>query len=361
MHEVLEPERLSNNVYGMLVHVVDSPEGETISRRPPSRPNELHTLRDEVRGRLGTYDLLHRLGSGGMGEVFLARPADGDTDQTPVALKRVLPGLSHQEEMRQLFVDEARLTARMAHDGLAPAIDTDFAASDGFFTLPFNEGIPLTTLLRAAARNGQPLPDGAALQVVQSVATALHYAHELLGANRRPLDVVHCDVSPGNVLISRNGTVKLIDWGIARGRHLTRGLPEMARGTLGYSSPEQASGKRVDRRSDVFSVGVMMWELTTMRRLFRGVNRADTALRVANADAPKPSTVRRRYPVDLEEIVMKSLVRDPNERMPSALRLEVAIERYVRRNDVDTSRQTLAGWVAAVTSPEPDAEPDADR
>ncbi len=346
--EIREPEAALGNVCVMLGDIVELMELETVARRPKPTVTPLRPLRDEVRGRLGNYELLHRIGAGGMGEVFLACDASDDGNKTPVALKRILPGLANRLDIKQLFVDEARLTTRMTHRNLVPAMDTSFADSHGFFTMPFVDGIPLTTLLRAAARGGKAIPDGAALRIVQSVATGLHHAHEFARPSGRPLEVVHCDVSPGNVLVSRRGEVKLLDWGIARGHHVTRGLPEMARGTLGYSSPEQSAAKRADRRSDVFSLGVILWELTTMRRLFRGVNRADTALRVANAEVPRPSTVRADYPADLEDITMRALARDKDERLASALSLDIAIERLVRRRELDASRRALAAWVRSI-------------
>lgn len=332
----------------MLGDVVELVETETVTRRARPAAAKLRTLRDEVRGRLGPYELLHRIGSGGMGEVFLACDAREDGNKTPVALKRILPGLANRTDIKELFVDEARVTARMTHRNLVPGMDTSYAESHGFFTMPFVDGMPLSTLLRTAARAGKPLPDGAALAIVQRIATGLHYAHELARPSGRALDVVHCDVSPGNVLVSRRGEVKLLDWGIARGHHVTRGLPEIARGTLGYSSTEQTSGASVDRRSDVFSLGVIAWELTTMRRLFRGVNRADTALRVANAEVPKPSSIRPDYNPELETIVMDALARNKSERLPTALSLDIAIERFVRRNALDASRRALAAWVRDV-------------
>lgn len=336
----------------MLGHIADPMETETVARQPDAPSASLHTLRDEVRGRLGHYELIHRVGSGEMGEVFLASDTRPGANQTPVALKRILPGLADRVDIKQLFVDEAQLTVRMTHRNLVPAMDTSQADSHGFFTMPCVDGVSLTTLLRAAAHGEQPVPDGAALAIVQSIATGLHYGHELARPSGRPLHNVHCDVSPQNVLISRRGEVKLIDWGIARGHHVTRGLPEIARGTLGYCSPEHTGGGSVDRRSDVFSLGVLLWELTTMRRLFRGVNRADTALRVANAEIPTPSSVRPRYPADLETIAMRALARNVDERLVSALNLDINIERYVRKHEIDASRAALARWVCTVLAPD---------
>ena len=335
----------------MLADAVELLEAETVVRKRNQKLVPMRTLRDEVRGRLGEYELLHRIGSGGMGEVFLACEATFAGNKTPVALKRILPGLGHRIELEQLFFDEARLTTRMTHRNLVPAMDIGSARTHGFFTMPFVDGIPLSTLLRASAHRSLAVPQGAAIAIAQGVANGLHYAHELASSSGRTLGVVHCDVSPTNVLVSRHGEVKLVDWGIARGHHVTRGLPEMVRGTLGYASPEQTSGRRVDRRSDVFSIGVILWELTTMRRLFRGVNRADTALRVANADIPRPSTVRPGYSSELEDIVMRTLARDKDDRVPSALRLDIALERYVRRHDVDASRRALAVWVRNALDP----------
>lgn len=283
-----------------------------------------------------------------MGEVFVAVCTAAGGSRTPVALKRILPALSTRQDARPLLVDEARLSCFMTHRNLVPALDIAPAATEGFFTMPYVEGDNLLSLLRIAARCGQPLGDDTALAIVQGVATGLHYAHEITGNGGRPMGIVHCDVSPSNVIITPTGEVKLIDWGIARGQHVTRGLPEMARGTLGYSSPEHTHGRRVDRRSDVFSLGVLLWELSTMRRLFKGVNRADTAMRVANAEVPAPSSVRPDYPVALQEIVMRALARDPEGRFASALRLDIELERFARRHALANTARTLATWVAHV-------------
>lgn len=301
---------------------------------------------------MGTYELLHRIGSGGMGEVFLACDSGRGASKAPVALKRVLRGLAHREDVRRLFVDEARLTTRMTHRCLVPALDITCARSHGFFTMPFVDGLPLTTLVRSALQRDEALPLGAALAIVQGVATGLHFAHELASADMRSLGVIHCDVSPSNVLINRRGGVHLIDWGIARGSHVTRSLTRLARGTLGYSSPQQCCDGALDRRSDIFSIGILLWELTTMRRLFRGVNKADTMLRVANGDVPRPSTLVEGYCPELEAIVMRTLARDPASRFDTALQLELVLERYASRKGVDLSRRALATWVHSATNPQ---------
>lgn len=315
-----------------------------------------------MQASLGTYRVVRKLGQGGMADVFLVRrivPGQSPLAQDQeVALKRVRPELAANAEYGEMLLEEARLGAALQHPNLVEAYDVGNYEGQLFFTMELIRGPELKEIVRQAAKVVGRLEPQHALGIVSGVAAGLHYAHELRTASGTPLRTVHLDVCPTNVLVNDEGYVKLIDFGIAKTdrkalqRLIEEGswvgpLPQqvddkLRRGTMAYMSPEQCIGAPVDRRSDIFSLGVILWELTVWRRLFRGSSQAEVFERIVNQDAPAPSQVVADYPPALEAIVMRALRRNPQERYQTALELQEALEDFAFAEGLHTSPTRLA-------------------
>jgi serine/threonine-protein kinase len=311
----------------------------TVRRRPPER--------HPVGGTLGGHPLLQRIGSGGMGRVDLSSARVDGTPQL-VALKRPLPHASADPILRALFVAEARTLARLCHPNLAGPVQTDSAASRGYFTMELVDGWTLTELVRAAVRVGAAIPVGVTLAIAKSICRGLHALHETRDERRRRLELVHGDISPSNVMITREGEVKLIDFGLTQSAHAPPIKRQGFLGTAGYMSPEQVERGRVDRTSDIFSLGIILWELSTQCRLFRANDAAESAARIVAGDIPWPSEVRPGFCEALERIVMRTLSLDVQERYETAMRLELVLDRYARGEAIRATRSVLAQWVREV-------------
>ena len=276
---------------------------------------------------VGRFEILRPLGAGGMARVYLAR----DTltrDSRLVAVKILgdaypVSALSH----------EAQLIASLQHPHIAQLIDAG-VSPDGvhYLVVEYVHGVSLREVLESARAAGTWLPPAFGMSVVAAAAAALHHAHERVGRDGRPLGIVHRDVAPSNLMIGYDGTVKLIDFGIAwsrvREEETRKGL---VKGKLGYMSPEQILGHPVDRRSDVFSLGVVAYEATAQARAFRAQSEHSTARRVLHGDVRPPSAARPGYPADLAQVVMFALATDREARYPSCEEMGRAMVRVAAR------------------------------
>lgn len=304
--------------------------------------------------RLGRYELLRRLGSGGMAEVHLARAAGLEGFQKLVVCKRILPHLSADPEFVRMFLAEARLAAILDHPNVVQVFDIGKDGRDYFFTMEYVYGENLHTLLKAVRRRGEALPLEHALTVAIGAASGLHYAHERVGFDGMPLQIVHRDVSPTNVMITYDGCVKMADFGIAKVTSRTDVTQAgIRKGKVPYMSPEQCRAEQLDRRSDVFAIGIALYEITTMQRLFDGDNEFGVMNRIVNGDVPPPSTKREGYPKELERIVMKALARDRDKRYATAAELVADLERFARDRRMRIGQAALGEFMHAMFEPRP--------
>jgi len=305
-------------------------------------------------GQLGRYTLLHRLATGGMAEIFLAKTSGIEGFEKIVVLKRILPHLSANELFVSMFLDEARVAANLEHPNIVNVYDIGKAGDDYFFTMAYLHGEDLSNVLREAARAGRGVPLSLALYVVQAVCAGLHYAHEHAALDGTPLGIVHRDVSTTNVLVTYDGGVKLLDFGIAKAANQSKMTQVGVRkGKASYMSPEQCRAEPLDRRSDIFAIGILLWELTTMRGLFRADNELAVMSLIAHYDPPLPSTVVEGYPPELEAIVMKALARDRDQRYPTARALQDDLEGFVRDYRLGTTAGELATLMRELFGPKP--------
>ncbi|HWB78046.1 MAG TPA: protein kinase [Nannocystaceae bacterium] len=304
--------------------------------------------------RLGRYELLRRLGSGGMADVHLARAAGLEGFQKLVVLKRILPHLSADPEFVRMFLAEARLAAILDHPNVVQVFDIGKENRDYFFTMEYVYGENLHTLLKVVRRRGDALPLEHALTVGIGAASGLHYAHERVGFDGMPLQIVHRDVSPTNVMITYDGCVKMADFGIAKVTSRTDVTRAgIRKGKVPYMSPEQCRAEPLDRRSDVFAIGIALYECTTMQRLFEGDNEFGVMNRIVNGDVPLPSTKREGYPKELERIVMKALARDRDKRYATGAELAADLERFARDRRIRIGQAALGEYMHAMFEPRP--------
>lgn len=289
--------------------------------RDPDAPKSL--------GTVGRYSLRRELASGGMATVYLASLTGPHGFEKVVAVKRIHPHLKKDRRFVEMFLDEARVAALIHHPNVCAV--ADFGEEDGtpYLVMEYLQGESLSSVLRAA-RTGGGVPFWLAARIVHDAARGLHAAHELRGPDGHPLGVVHRDVSPQNIFVLYDGITKVVDFGVARarGRLTVTGTNEV-KGKLPYMSPEQYDGENVDRRTDVWALGVVLWETTVGRRLFRADNDGATIARVLHKPVPRPSEVRADYPPELEAIVMRCLERDVTVRYPSAEALAEDLEAFM--------------------------------
>jgi serine/threonine protein kinase len=306
---------------------------------------------DDAVRRLGRFQIIGRLATGGMAEVYLALSGELPGFRTLIVVKRILPHLASNGQFIRMFLDEARLAALLDHPNVVRIIEVGRDGEEYFLAMELVQGKPLSAVLRKAARERRPPTPALAAYLIAQAASGLGYAHGLTGGDGQPLGVVHRDVSPQNVLISFEGAVKLIDFGVARafGR-VAHTSPGGLKGKIEYMSPEQASAEEVDHRADVFALGVVLWEVLTGRRLFRRETELATMRAIVDDPIPKPSEVAE-VPPELEAVVMRALRKRRDARYASAHEMALALERYAFAND-GFSPQQVAGYMKGLFAPE---------
>ncbi len=286
------------------------------------------TLLPRSQRQFGRFTLICRLASGGMANLYLARLAGQGGFEKLIAIKRIHDHLCEDRDFIQMFIDEARLAARISHPNVVQVIELDRVEGAHYIAMEYLDGESLSALLARA----HPAPVLAA-RVVASAAAGLHAAHELRDPQGVLLGVVHRDVSPQNVLIGYQGAVKVVDFGVARARgnlHVTD--TGTLKGKAAYMSPEQIrASDSVDRRSDVFALGIVLYEASTRRRLFKCEGEVETLQRVLDGEIPPPSRLLPGYPGELERIVLRALERDPARRYPTAEAMQADLERFIGR------------------------------
>lgn len=284
--------------------------------------------------RLGEYELLLPIGHGGMAEVWAARAWGGDSAEL-FAIKVIHPSFAKRSEFVRMFFAEADLLKSIRHPNVVDVYDAQHTQGLVFMVLEWIDGDSLHELIAEAGKR-RPVPADLAVRIIADAALGLHAAHELCALDGTLAGVVHQDISPHNILIRSDGMVKLVDFGVAK---VIGGVEHQAaafglRGKFSYMSPEQALSLPLDRRSDVFSLGIVLYELTTGRRLFLGRNEAHTMQLVVSGEIPRPSQFVHDYPPTLEYIVMKALERRFQKRYPNAEELRLDLEAYLREQRV---------------------------
>jgi eukaryotic-like serine/threonine-protein kinase len=292
----------------------------------------------------GPYRLQRRLARGGMAEVFLARHLGAEGFERRVAIKRILPHLSDSEEFRSMFLDEARLAAQLTHPNVVHIYDFGRAGDYDFIAMEFVDGVDIGQLIRRGRKH--PVPFELAARVLADVTGALGYAHRMSDAQGRPLKLVHRDVSPQNVLVSYDGVVKLVDFGIAKAAFAAgRTRPGVVKGKYAYMSPEQVEGKTLDGRSDVFSAGICLYELVTGVPLFRRDDVTASMREIRDGKPIVPERYRPDVPDALVAIMRRALARSRDDRYADAEAMQAELERYLKSADALATSSELGAYL----------------
>ena len=278
----------------------------------------------------GKYQLLKKLATGGMAEVFLARQSAVKGAPELVVVKRILPHLAREPEFIQMFLNEARIASRFSHPNIAQIYDLGQIEGVCFLAMEFVHGEDLGRVMRKAWNSGKWIGRPVAMRIIASACEGLYYAHRKTDESGRPLQVVHRDISPQNFLIGFEGTVKLVDFGIAKAAHVASHTQAGSlKGKFAYMSPEQAAGKDIDQRSDLFSLGLVFYELLTGTRPLKRTSDMATLQAALACDIAPPAGVAE-VSEDLERVVMKALAKSPNDRYPDARAFQRGIDQVMR-------------------------------
>jgi eukaryotic-like serine/threonine-protein kinase len=291
----------------------------------------------------GRYELLERISAGGMAEVFRARDTERDII---VALKRILPQIAEDEEFIEMFEDEARIASQLEHPHIARTLDFGRIEDSYYIAFEYVNGRDMRALFDRCVRIGERPPLPVLIYIFARIGEGLAYAHARKDANGQPVSIVHRDVSPQNIVVSFDGDVKLIDFGIAKAAgKLSRTQVGTLKGKFGYMAPEQIRGTEIDHRVDLFSMGICMWELLTLERLFNAENELLVLEKVRSATIAPPSTKNRDVPPELDRVVLKALAKDVRERYRSAKDLYRDLDKLAQTIGATASREEIARYM----------------
>jgi eukaryotic-like serine/threonine-protein kinase len=294
----------------------------------------------------GKYYLLERINVGGMAEVFKAKTFGVEGFERLLAVKRILPNIAEDEEFIAMFIDEAKIAVQLQHANIATIFDLGKVEDSYFIALEHVHGKDLRSIFDRLRGRGEVMPIQQACYIIMQVCEGLDYAHNKRDAQGRELHLVHRDISPQNVLIGYEGEVKLIDFGIAKAAgKASKTQAGILKGKFGYMSPEQVRGLPIDRRSDIFSVGIVLYELLTNERLFVGESDFSTLEKVRNVEIMPPSSYNKKIPPELERIVLKVLAKDPEDRYQNAIDLHDDLQAFLHKIGEFYSRKDIAAWM----------------
>jgi serine/threonine-protein kinase len=298
--------------------------------------------------RFGKYTLLRRMATGGMAELYLALHRSVAGFEKLIVIKRILPSMNRDRSFIDMLLHEARVAATLSHPNIVQTIDVGQVDGTYFIALEHIHGEDLRSIVRQMRKRGVvEFPVEHAIAIVLGICAGLSYAHERKDLDGTPLEIVHRDISPQNVLVGFAGDVKIVDFGVAKSGTQTgeQTRSGQLKGKVPYMSPEQARGESIDLRSDIFAVGVLLFELTTGRRLFKGANEFETLKLILEKDYPRPSWVIPDYPPALEAIVMKALEKSASTRYSSAREMQSDLEAFVRDQKLPVSSIALAEFM----------------
>jgi serine/threonine protein kinase len=302
--------------------------------------------------QLGRYQILKQLATGDVADVWLARASGLEGFTRHVVIKRIRPELACEERLVEAFLAEARIAGALHHQNVVQVHDVGQQDGAYFFAMEYVHGDDVRGLLARVRERDEQVPLGHAIAIVTATAAGLHHAHEQRGPTGEPLGLVHRDVCPANILLGYDGSVKLVDFGMARA---ALGSTKTASGALklkaSYMSPEQCCGKTVDRRTDTFALGIVLYELVTARRLFKAANEYLTMAAIVEGEVPPPSRFRAELPPSIDEIVLRALAKAPEARYQTAEDLRAALERFALDQQLRTSNKALADYFAARFGP----------
>jgi serine/threonine-protein kinase len=325
-------------VVGGGILILDEAEGAEASehRAPASGRQPI--------AQIGRYALFEQFATGGMATVHFGRLDGAGGFSRVVAIKRLLPHLVKNEDFTQMLLQEARLAARVRHPNVVPTLDVVASKGDVLLVLEYVHGESLSALCRTQAKDKKEhIPLDIAVAVMHGVLQGLQAVHEATDEHGRPLALVHRDISPPNVIVGADGLTRVLDFGIAKAlESIEESMPSRVKGKSGYMSPEQIRGERLTQRSDVFSAGIVLWELLATRRLFMGETEMERMQKILDGNYRGPASYRPDLPPALDAVVLRALERDPEKRYASSHDFAVAIEQAAPGA---ASARKVADWV----------------
>jgi eukaryotic-like serine/threonine-protein kinase len=295
----------------------------------------------------GKYLLLRQLAIGGMAEVYLARQSGPAGFEKECVIKRILPSLAVDQQFVNMFLDEARIAARLSHPNIVQIFDLgSIGEGDYFLAMEHVHGVDMQQIEEAEHSRGGRIPLAIAVRICSNVAEGLEHAHRATDARGNPLGLVHRDVTPSNVIVSFDGVAKILDFGIAKAV-AKKGRTEVGviKGKIPYMSPEQVQGESLDSRSDVFSLGTMLYELTTGHKPFDGEGPADLSMKILHDEPAPPEFYVEHYPRGLTEVVQRAMSKRPAERWQSARDLHEALEEFLLQSGIRTTSHDVAAYL----------------
>jgi len=298
-----------------------------------------------------SYRVTERLESGGMAEVFRGEATSVAGFKKQVAIKRVLPHLASNEKFIRMFLDEARLSARLSHANIVQVFDIGRVENTYFIVMEFIDGVNLKHLVENLRNKRQAFPAALACHIAIKVCEGLQYAHHLHDPDGQDLHIVHRDISPPNVLISRQGEVKIVDFGLAKAAHsVEKTEPGVVKGKFSYLAPETAMGREADAQADIFAVGIMLWEMLAGRKLFQGETDYQTVKMVQEAEVPSLRAINPAVPAELENILAVALAKDKRVRYADAAAFSDELLNFIFGNKMRVGAQDLARVVNEVVA-----------
>jgi eukaryotic-like serine/threonine-protein kinase len=296
--------------------------------------------------RIGRYEVISHLATGGMAQIYLARQTGLGSFERHVVLKTILRERAADQRFVTMFLDEAKLAATLNHQNVAQVYEVDHADGAYFMAMEYVHGENTRAILETTIRRGWTIPQELGIMIISGAAAGLHHAHERRGKNGQPLQIVHRDVSPANVMVGYDGSIKVLDFGIAKAEErATKTIGGTIKGKYGYMSPEQCKGKPIDRRSDIFALGIVLYELSTLRRAFKGNDDFETMKRIVAGDLVLPSTLVPGFPRELEAIILTALASDPGARFQTAQELIEALDAFAVRAKLTGSNTAMSRFM----------------
>ncbi len=284
-----------------------------------------------------------------MAEIYIAQQRGMEGFEKIVVIKTILPNLANNQEFVQMFLDEARLAARLTHPNIVQIYDLGRVGQTYFIAMEYVQGENLRQIARACRKQGKLVPLEHTVKIISQACEGLHHAHTKTDAAGNPLHIVHRDVSPQNILISFEGITKIVDFGIAKAAtQYQETRAGVLKGKYSYMSPEQCSGQNIDARSDVFSLGIVLWELATGTRLYKRDSELQILKDITESPVPPPRQINSQLPAELEAIILKALEKQPAKRFQSALEMHLALEQFAKNRGLTSSTVHLAGFMRAM-------------
>ena len=305
------------------------------------------------------YKILEKLDAGGMAEVFVAESESMKGFKKRVAIKRILPHLTKNQKFVQMFLDEAKLCLQLEHANIVNVFDIGKADASYFIVMEYVDGVNLKKVIESYRRGGKVVPIEQSIYVLREVCEGLAYAHDITDmTTNEALNLVHRDVSPPNILLSKRGEIKLVDFGLAKATsQLEATDPGVVKGKFSYLSPEAASGLNVDMRADIFSVGILLFEMLTGQRLFYGENDYHTVELVRKTEVPRVTSINPAIPAEMERVLFKALAQNPDDRYQHASDLSEDLTKLLFSHGTAVGRGNISRMVKFTVEEQKTAKP----